>query len=361
MKKYIAIIIFMVGILSLRAQDLTISYQLVDNTNGTETVEVYMTNNTGFPMQIGAVNLSVMFQHQCAGIIGHWSRFEQTWGQAVEGVYTFSLNRNYEGIAFDQRWQYGNTTSNVNAPESVDLPADPNTQTLMMTLDIQKSCDLNLYLENLSENRANEIVDILGNPISYEIQQIETKESGIKLISFEAFQTGESAVQLEWITSEEAGSVVFVVEKSLDGIVFEAVGTVDAAGESSELKAYELKDKRVKSPVNYFRLKMVDIEGNFTYSEIRQVNMVGDFEYFISLYPNPASVQLTLSSSNNIDKSYEMIVTDLSGKIVAKRAQLILGQRTAELSVEGLSTGTYIVELIDTESGKTFSRRFVKF
>ncbi len=74
-------------------------------------------------------------------------------------------------------------------------------------------------------------------------------------------------VSLKWSTSTELNSKYFDVEKSPDGTDFHSIGQVDAAGYSTVQRNYGMNDRQVNE-YNYYRLKMVDIDGRFVYSKI---------------------------------------------------------------------------------------------
>lgn len=86
----------------------------------------------------------------------------------------------------------------------------------------------------------------------------------VTLINFSG-NLDNSDIRLNWKTSSEQGSKYFDVEKSPDGTNFQSIGKVTAAGTSSSVINYSYTDKQV-SEFNYYHLKMVDIDGKFTYS-----------------------------------------------------------------------------------------------
>ncbi len=79
---------------------------------------------------------------------------------------------------------------------------------------------------------------------------------------------------LEWSTSEEFNSDQFQVEKSLDGIEYERIGKVVAAGESNGEKNYRFLDINATTDKAYYRLKQIDTDGTISLSKIALVNRV---------------------------------------------------------------------------------------
>jgi len=94
----------------------------------------------------------------------------------------------------------------------------------------------------------------------------------IQLIFFAGNITTEG-VLLSWSTSNEINNDYFAIERSTDGVSFDNIGETDGQGTSSHLSEYEFVDKAPKDGSNYYRLKQVDYDGQFTYSKIIGVNV----------------------------------------------------------------------------------------
>jgi hypothetical protein len=109
----------------------------------------------------------------------------------------------------------------------------------------------------------------------------------VELLSFKANLEGK-AVKVEWETASEINSSHFLVERSFDGINFEIIGEVAAAGESSETIAYEYFDYAPGTENNYYRLKQIDYDDAFEYFNTVVVNgTTGTEMTHVNLYPNP--------------------------------------------------------------------------
>ena len=96
----------------------------------------------------------------------------------------------------------------------------------------------------------------------------------VTLVTFNG-TLSNSEILLSWKTSSEHGSKYYDIEKSADGSNYHAIGKVTAAGNSSSVNSYNYADKQVDE-FNYYRLKMVDIDGKFTYSStilVKDVNV----------------------------------------------------------------------------------------
>jgi alpha-tubulin suppressor-like RCC1 family protein len=116
----------------------------------------------------------------------------------------------------------------------------------------------------------------------------------VQLTAFTAALQGPAIVRLAWTTASEQHSAYYEVERSTDGVNFHKIGEVAAAGTSTMAHTYHLSDAALLTgaPTFYYRLRQVDLDGNFTYSPVRTV-LVGASS--LALFPNPAqSHQVTL-------------------------------------------------------------------
>lgn len=132
-------------------------------------------------------------------------------------------------------------------------------------------------------------VDIITDPLPVTLAYFEVQKI-------------EDAALLEWRTTEEIGSARFDVQRSIDTRDWRVLGTVEAAFESNTTRNYTFTDSIPEPGLNYYRLKMVDADGTFTYSRVRQANFP-EFSW-AEVYPNPVDDQLRIvvrnSKVNNI-------------------------------------------------------------
>lgn len=135
----------------------------------------------------------------------------------------------------------------------------------------------------------------------------------VELIRFEATPKPE-AVLLEWTTASEINSERFEVEKSLNGQDFILAGSVAAAGISNIPVDYHYTDRDPSVGTSYYRLKMIDLDGTFEFSEIRPVTYRKNNT--MTLYPNPVSIEGMLNLTIPEPGNYIQTVTDLEGRII---------------------------------------------
>ena len=159
----------------------------------------------------------------------------------------------------------------------------------------------------------------------------------VKLLYFNVKAEGSKA-HLSWRTATEQNSDRFDIERSFDGLNFEKIGWVKAAGNSTSHIDYTYYDLNPKKGINYYRLKEVDIDNSAQLSEIKTAQF-GDAMIF-ALYNNPTNGADLVIKTNQLPAS--LSIFDASGK---KLKEIILNAGTYSLPVHELAAGTYLAVL----------------
>jgi hypothetical protein len=141
----------------------------------------------------------------------------------------------------------------------------------------------------------------------------------VELVHFGGEVVGES-VELTWVTESELNNDFFTVERSIDGVMFETVGTVDGKGTTAYQQQYNLMDDDPYKGTAFYRLKQTDLDGSFQYVGTIEVNFTVRNKAKIKAYPNPISPGSKLNivfegiEMNQIQRLYLM---DLMGREVS--------------------------------------------
>lgn len=171
----------------------------------------------------------------------------------------------------------------------------------------------------------------------------------VTLVGFDA-RVSENAVKLNWATTSEVNSAYFGVEHSLDGKYWLPIGKVNARNNSVAKAEYSFTDASPAQGINYYRLKMTDLDGSFEYSPIRSVVIVS--EGFAKLYPNPATDVVVISPTKGREiKTIEVL--DSGGRLVHST------RAVSTMNVSQLSGGIYVLRIIYQDGG-TDIQRFIK-
>jgi hypothetical protein len=172
----------------------------------------------------------------------------------------------------------------------------------------------------------------------------------VELVAFNAEAYGLKSVLIEWQTKSELSCDYFMIQHSSDGQHWNDKFQVSGAGNSSALINYQQIDETPFLHANYYRLKQVDFDGNFEYSEIRYVNFSAQQ---MQVFPNPSDGQITITG---ISTGVEFIrVRNAFGQLVESIVPVVNSDNTRlELDISTLPAGVYFVE---TSFG---SLRFIK-
>jgi hypothetical protein len=150
-------------------------------------------------------------------------------------------------------------------------------------------------------------------------------------------------VVLEWKTLTEQNTASFIIQKSKDGIQFSNLATVAAAGTSLLPKSYTYTDANVQLATAYYRVQLVDRDGQTTMSSIIAVRLK-EQKAGIQVFPNPAYGQIYTSfeaaGTYTIDLIDAVGKTALSKKVTATNGQTVTTERPASLA-----KGMYILRV----------------
>ncbi len=177
----------------------------------------------------------------------------------------------------------------------------------------------------------------------------------VEWAAFEATPQNGS-VLLEWETSLEVDNDYFSIERSGDGISYRSIGLVKGKGHTNQPTKYSFTDSNPLFPYAYYRLRQVDFDGQFDYSNVAYAGQLEIPE--LKVYPNPVQsgssiwIETMLAPASSIsvfNNSGQLVFLHQATKEVQNRHQLMLP------SV--LGTGHYIIT-VETIQG-SFRHRIV--
>jgi len=124
-------------------------------------------------------------------------------------------------------------------------------------------------------------------------------------------------VMLEWRTVGESNNLGFDIERSLDGKNFSKLGFVAGAGSTNLAQGYGFTDDRVEVGTYFYRLKQIDRNGAFTYSDVREVEVSAPQRYELTQnFPNPFNPQTDIVFRVKEEGVVTLKVFDLLGREV---------------------------------------------
>lgn len=162
----------------------------------------------------------------------------------------------------------------------------------------------------------------------------------VELLTFNA-QKKDKTVSVNWKTAQEQNSSHFEVERSAEGSRFTTIGKVTATGNTNALMSYSFPDQTPLKGNNFYRLKLVDDDGSFTYSKIVSLNFNNTGSVVVSPNPAPGRLHVQLPAGH----SYTVLsITDVSGKQVLQR-NIASSATGVYIDIHHLPGGMYLLQL----------------
>jgi len=169
----------------------------------------------------------------------------------------------------------------------------------------------------------------------------------VELTSFTASAKGND-VKLLWQTATELNNSGFSIERKSAGSDYMEVGFVPGFGTTSEPKSYSFNDQNLRSGVYTYRLKQVDFDGSFTYSNEVEVEVIAPAEFSLDQnYPNPFNPSTKITFSLATDSRVSLKVFDVIGQEVASliNQELTAGVHNIDFNAAGINSGVYFYRI----------------
>jgi len=180
----------------------------------------------------------------------------------------------------------------------------------------------------------------------------------IKLLTFTGKLQNEN-VKLNWSTSFEQNSKGFEIEKSLDGINFRKIGFVAGTGNSNSTRNYSFNDPQRAVETNYYRLKLVDIDNTFDYSDVVLVkNAFGKQDVYLA--GNPITNTINIQFAKTPNGKVAVSIYDMKGVKVYDATYSNYTQTSLQINTANklLAHGVYSVK-VET-AGKIYNLKAIK-
>ena len=334
-------VINMDGYLSQAGSGLIINNTILNKTTlSYSSIGVVFTNNTlGIIKGTGTLNFTGTFTNNGTIAPGNSPGL-----LTVDGTQPFSasstlaiqiLNTTGVGTGHDQMARSGNLTLNgtLNVTELAVIPLSSFT------------------IINLTSGIITGNFTTINLPFGYSITVGSTTvilnkvtTLPLNLISFGGRKLN-STVLLDWTTDNEVNTSHFVIERSVDGRNYTAIGNISSNNLSTR-NQYQYKDQLPLSTTNYYRLKQVDINNSYTYTRIVKIDFRKSIT--VSISPNPAKDMMLIEGAENFEEAH---IINLQGAIL-KKMKVVANLR---LNVSDLRAGQYFVRLIGKAQEETIS------
>ena len=176
----------------------------------------------------------------------------------------------------------------------------------------------------------------------------------LEFLSFTA--TSQVSVdELDWTTANEINTSHFVVEHSTDGMTFRELGMVNAAGNSADENDYSFTNKKPANGINYYRLKLIDLDASIKYS-----NIVSLFRWqenlAIEIFPNPAANVVNIRTTTLTAPTLLNVYNEVGGLMVSR--QLLGTEEISRIEISNWPSGYYLFQF--KHEDKTTLMKLVK-
>ena len=173
----------------------------------------------------------------------------------------------------------------------------------------------------------------------------------VSLTVFSA-KADQQQINLNWATASELNNSGFELERSTNGKEFKAIGFIEGYGTTVEEQQYAFRDEEVVSnQFYYYRLKQIDFDGTFAYSNMVVASISGDDKISTRVFPNPADDIISIAGGQG-----EAIIFNNLGQVVKT---IYLTDRIHTVNVAELPSGQYIIQMKD-ENNQFKTLSFIK-
>jgi hypothetical protein len=169
----------------------------------------------------------------------------------------------------------------------------------------------------------------------------------VELVSFTAEAIG-TIVNLNWVTATEANNAGFEIQRSSDGTSFVTIAFVKGHGTTTETQHYTYSEKSVNIGSFTYRLKQIDLNGSFSFSNEVEVDVLAPAQFSLDQnYPNPFNPSTQIAFSLAVDSKVSMKIFNILGQEVANlvNGNIAAGSHTATFNASQLNSGVYMYRL----------------
>ena len=319
-----------------------ISFNSGPGTNQYLTVEY----KTGAPLQGGVplynglplVASGSLIQNYSAD--GYWSV------EPTAGNYTSSITNTPYGVTL-----FANNLTGMQSPQICRIIKSAGSNNAGQHHVVWQACGTHTPINGAANPQAFLITSTATQGFSwFNIGTPNSQALPVELLSFSG-DCKEGQIDLSWQTATEHNSAYFQVDKSRDGMNWQVLSTVDAAGNSTELLNYSAMDANALEGNNYYRLTQVDIDGTSKEYGIINVSCSGTSKGYFSAYPNPStgSFQVILNDKNLIGNGVLTLRDTKGSELLNRNIEVKPGINLFSVTDLNLAPGVYYIQIVNGE------------
>lgn len=185
---------------------------------------------------------------------------------------------------------------------------------------------------------------------------ISDKNFKIQAFNFTGVKDANNTVNLHWSATNEIDSISYEIERSIDGVNFVSLATVNQGNNIDSLQQYIFNDDKPYQGINYYRLKLLSKEGKFNYSKVVSVTLDKAAVQY-TLFPNPAKNSSTLRILADLTEASVRLHDVLGREVFAKTFSTLTSGQQVQIPLAGLSKGVYFLTF--TSDAGTFTNKIM--
>lgn len=184
----------------------------------------------------------------------------------------------------------------------------------------------------------------------------------VELTSFSAKYIG-GKVRLEWMTSSEKNNLGFEIQRENENQSYQAITFIEGNGTTTTNNFYSYSDENFPAGKNYYRLKQLDYDGSYQYSNEIMIETPSINSFYLSKnYPNPfnpsTKIDFVIPSKSNVTiKLFDMLGREIKELV---NEQMEKGNHTLNIDMSDSPSGIYLVKLTSGEFVKTVKITLIK-
>lgn len=269
-----------------------------------------------------------------------WFKFTIPATQSQEITISLNPNSNRSGrIDFFETAPTNYADMSVNGSHFESFPSGSNSVHLII-LNSNFTPGDDYYFRIIHENVA---YDDWKNPFDVIINT--TIIFPIELVDFSG-NSLENKIKLSWTTEQEINAHHFEIEKATNDFNFEKIASLSADGNSESRITYHFEDLEPNLGDNFYRLKMVDLGGQFEYSETINVRYKGSGFFIENIFPNPAKDIINIQLFSENAGLVKVNIFDLLGRMVHHFDENVsIGTSEIPIAINGWLSGRYYLKI----------------
>ncbi len=185
----------------------------------------------------------------------------------------------------------------------------------------------------------------------------------VELLDLSAKPINNELINVSWSTASEFNNKGFILQRSINASTFDSITWIDGNGNSSSVKHYYFDDQHVEKGISYYyRLKQIDYDNSFSYSNIVSAKLNPSNEKIITVFPNPSTANATVQVFSAIENEFNLSVfNDIGQNMYSDKIATKANTNTnILLPSNDWAKGMYLIKIQSTSNQQSSCLKFIK-